>query len=159
VPTAPLPPGSQTTPGLVLALGRLEGQRLRAGLEARGMAGLRPAHAAVLVPLLAAPRRASDLAELLGVSRQAVAQAVGGLEAGGYVAREPDPDDARAKRICLTAAGRAGLLAIGAAARALEREWAEGLGEERLAVFRQTLVDLAALTRGPGPAGPVQSKG
>ena len=48
------------------------------------MPGLRPLHAMLLVPLLGGGRHASDLAETLGVSRQAVAQVVTRLESRGF---------------------------------------------------------------------------
>jgi DNA-binding MarR family transcriptional regulator len=106
------------------------------------MAGLRPLHAVLLVPLLGGGRHASDLAETLGVSRQAVAQVVTRLEQDGYLTRITDPGDARAKLICLTPRGRAALRAMRVTALAVEAEWRERLGAERLARFRETLLTL-----------------
>jgi DNA-binding MarR family transcriptional regulator len=51
-------------------------------------------------------KRISDLADILGVSRQACNQAANQIEAAGYVAREADPDDRRAKQLVLTRQGR-----------------------------------------------------
>ncbi len=106
------------------------------------MAGLRPLHALLLVPLLGGGRRASDLAETLGVSRQAVAQVVTRLERDGYLNRTDDPGDARAKLICLTSRGRAALRTMRATALAVEDEWRQRLGAEQLASFRDTLITL-----------------
>ena len=133
-----------TAPGLVQVLARLGAEHQRRRMAARGTGHLRPVHTLVLVPLLAGGRRASDLADRLGVSRQAVAQVVAVLEAGGLVERRDDPDDARAKLIVLTAAGRAALRDVRAENQALERHWAGLIGEERLGEFRRTLADLAA---------------
>src|ERR1700719_2556448 len=107
----PSPPGNleQTVPALVQALARSGTERLRAEFAAQGMPGLRPLHAVLLVPLLGGGRHASDLAETLGVSRQAVAQVVTPLEQDGYLTRITDPGDARAKLICLAPRGRAAL--------------------------------------------------
>lgn len=129
-------------PALVQALARSGAERLRADFTAQGMTGLRPVHAVLLVPLLGGGRHASDLAESLGVSRQAVAQVVARLEQDGYLARITDPGDARAKLICLTPRGRAALRAMRATALAVEEEWRERLGPERLAAFRDTLLAL-----------------
>jgi DNA-binding MarR family transcriptional regulator len=134
----------QTVPALVQALARSGTERLRADFAAQGMAGLRPVHAVLLVPLLGGGRHASDLAETLGVSRQAVAQVVTRLEQDGYLTRITDPGDARAKLICLTPRGRAALRAMRATAVAIEEEWRARLGAERLAGFRDTLLTLLA---------------
>lgn len=67
--------------------------------------------------------RLTDLAAALGVSRQAANQTANQIESAGYIARIPDPDDGRAKRIVLTDRGvdlrKRGL----AVARRLEREF------------------------------------
>ncbi len=117
-------------------------ERLRSDFAGRDMAGLRPLHALLLVPLLGGSRRASDLAETLGVSRQAVAQVVTRLERDGYLSRVDDPGDARAKLICLTSRGRAALRTMRATALAVEDEWRQYLGAEQLASFRDTLITL-----------------
>jgi DNA-binding MarR family transcriptional regulator len=137
----------QTVPALVRALARSDAERLRADFAAQGMHGLRPVHAMLLVPLLGGGRHASDLAEALGVSRQAVAQVVTRLEQDGYLTRITDPGDARAKLICLTPRGRAALRAMRVTALAIEDEWRERLGAERLAGFRDTLLTLLAAAR------------
>ncbi len=51
--------------------------------------------------------RLSDIAELLGISRQAANQAANQIEAVGYLARTPDPEDGRAKLLTLTPRGKA----------------------------------------------------
>jgi DNA-binding MarR family transcriptional regulator len=111
------------------------------------MPGLRPLHAMLLVPLLGGGRHASDLAETLGVSRQAVAQVVSRLEQDGYLTRVTDPGDARAKLICLTPRGRSALRTMRVTGLAVEDEWREHLGAGRLADFRDTLVALLAAGR------------
>jgi DNA-binding MarR family transcriptional regulator len=59
------------------------------------------------ISLLAArDMRLSELANTLGISRQAVNQVIDQIEAAGYVRRTPDPLDGRAKRVQLTAAGQ-----------------------------------------------------
>jgi DNA-binding MarR family transcriptional regulator len=89
-------------------------------------------------------RRLSELADTLGVSRQAANQVVDQIEAAGYARRAPDPLDGRAKRVCLTRAGRV-LLADGVRV-ATEREatYAAIVGRGALAALR---ADSHALTR------------
>ena len=132
----------QTVPALVQLLARSGTERLRGEFAAQDMGGLRPLHALLLVPLLGGGRHASDLAETLGVSRQAVAQVVTRLERGGYLTRITDPGDARAKLVCLTPRGRAALRTMRATALSVEDEWRQRLGAERLAGFRDTLLTL-----------------
>ena len=132
----------QTIPALVQLLALSGAERLRGEFAAQDMGGLRPLHALLLVPLLGGGRRASDLAETMGVSRQAVAQVVTRLELDGYLTRIADPGDARAKLVCLTPRGRAALRTMRATALAVEDEWRQRLGAERLAGFRDTLITL-----------------
>lgn len=49
--------------------------------------------------------RLSNLAGMLGISRQACNQAANQVEAAGYIMRSADPDDGRAKQLTLTANG------------------------------------------------------
>lgn len=129
-------------PTLVQLLAYQGAERLRGAFAERGMAGLRPLHARLFLPLLSGGRRASDLADRLGVSRQAVAQVVVILERDGYVERLADPGDARAKLICLTARGRLAVRVMRNAALAEEERWRHLLGAEPLEQVRDALIRL-----------------
>lgn len=131
-----------TVPALVQQLARVDGRRLRGEFATEGMETLRPVHAQLLVPLLGGGRHASDLADSLGVSRQAIAQIVGTLERDGYVERVTDPGDARAKLICLTSRGRAALRVMRASSLRIEDDWTARLGAQRIAELRDTLLTL-----------------
>ncbi|KKC01610.1 MarR family winged helix-turn-helix transcriptional regulator, partial [Mycobacterium nebraskense] len=109
-----------------------------------GLDGIRPAQAVALVPLIAGGLHASDLADRLQVSRQAVAQAITGLERHGYVTRVPNPLDARARMIELTPRGRQALRVMRSNAVELEHRWEQVLGRQRLAELRETLQILLA---------------
>jgi DNA-binding MarR family transcriptional regulator len=131
-----------TVPALVNLVAASGAPRLRAAFAAAGLDGIRPAQAVALVPLVAGGLHASALADRLRVSRQAVAQAVSGLERHGYVTRVPDPADARARIIELTARGRHALRVMRSNALDTEKRWQELLGENRLHELRETLVVL-----------------
>jgi DNA-binding MarR family transcriptional regulator len=109
-----------------------------------GRPRLRRSHTALLPHIDLEGTRLGDLAERLGVSKQAVSQLVDDLEAVEMVARVPDPDDARAKRVVFTDAGRAGLLDGLAVLRALEGELAGVVGERELRRLRATLAAILA---------------
>jgi DNA-binding MarR family transcriptional regulator len=51
-------------------------------------------------------KRLTDLAEILGISRQACNQAANQVEAAGYIARTADPLDGRAKQLTLSPRGK-----------------------------------------------------
>jgi len=84
--------------------------------------------------------RVSDLAEKLGITRQAVGQLVDDLERMGAVERLPDPDDGRAKRVAFTPAGRQSILDGLNHLKSLEGELSEILGEPLLRAFRKALL-------------------
>ncbi|HEU4578705.1 MAG TPA: MarR family winged helix-turn-helix transcriptional regulator [Polyangiaceae bacterium] len=109
-------------------LGMLRGQRLRRS------------HTQLLPHIDLDGTRMSDLAERLGVSKQAVTQLVDELESFGVVERVPDPEDARARRVRFTARGRAGFFEGLATLGELERELAQGIGEKPMAELRSALL-------------------
>ncbi|ELP44054.1 hypothetical protein D522_24441 [Mycobacterium avium subsp. paratuberculosis S5] len=137
-------------PALVNLVAAAGAPRLRAAFAEAGLDGIRPAQSLALVPLAAGGLHASDLADRLRVSRQAVAQAVAALERHGYVTRTPDPADARARIIELTPRGRQALQVMRANAIAMEKRWRKVLGERRLTELRETLTVLLAAEREPG---------
>jgi DNA-binding MarR family transcriptional regulator len=51
------------------------------------------------------PLRSADLASTFNFAPRTVTEAIDGLERDGFVRRDPDPDDRRAKRISLTPGG------------------------------------------------------
>ncbi|WP_205875725.1 MarR family winged helix-turn-helix transcriptional regulator [Mycobacterium camsae] len=133
-----------TVPALVQRLAATGRPRLQSAFAAAGLDGIRPAQAVALVPLATGGLHASDLADRLGVSRQAVAQAITALERNGYVTRAPNPDDARTRIIELTPRGRQTLRVMRSTALELEGHWEQLLGQRRLGELRTTLRMLLA---------------
>src|SRR6266704_1934254 len=87
--------------------------------------------------------RPSDLAARLRISKQALNHLLGQLEKLGYLERQPDPDDLRAKRVALTTRGNSAVRAIREAVAEIEASWAEQLGTKRFAELRQLLLDVS----------------
>jgi DNA-binding MarR family transcriptional regulator len=131
-----------TVPALVNLVAASGVPHLRAAFAAAGLDGIRPAQAVALVPLAAGGLHASDLADQLRVSRQAIAQGVAALERHGYVTRVPDPADARAQIIELTPHGRQALRVMRSNALDLEKRWQDILGQKRLEELRKILQTL-----------------
>src|SRR5207342_2282674 len=88
--------------------------------------------------------RPGEVAELAGLSKQAVNDTLSELERCGYIERHPDPQDGRARIVRLTDRGRALQAAAHQTSRELEAEWADIVGEERFAGLRSTLQDMIA---------------
>ena len=143
-----------TVPALVNLVATSGAPSLRAALAAAGLDGIRPAQAVALVPLAAGGLHASDLAERLRVSRQAVAQAIAGLERHDYVTRLPHPADARARLIELTPRGRQALRVLRANALDREKRWEQALGQQRLRELRETLRMLLTAEASESPEAP-----
>src|SRR5262245_41908291 len=90
---------------LLLKAARLWNEQALARVEASGVTGFRAAHTRLLPHISPEGIRLSDLAERVGISKQAIGQLVDELERQGVVAREPDPDDGRALRVRYTDRG------------------------------------------------------
>lgn len=137
-----------TDPGLAALLSRamrLFGDRAALRMRSLSLPSLRVAHATLLHHLDVGGMRLTDLAERVGVSKQAVGGLVQELEAMGVVRRVADPRDGRAKLVRVTPAGRSALRGGLAAIAELEGSLAERLGRQR---FRRLLTDLSALGDG-----------
>ena len=135
-------------PALVNLVAASGAPRLRAAFAAAGLDGIRPAQAVALVPLAAGGLHASDLADRLGVSRQAVAQAAAALERHDYIIRGPHPSDARARIIELTPRGRQALRVMRSNALDVEKRWRDVLGDLRFGELRETLQALLSAEAG-----------
>ncbi|MFF5704638.1 MarR family winged helix-turn-helix transcriptional regulator [Streptomyces sp. NPDC012794] len=90
-----------------------------------GYADLRPLHGMAFQALKGPGATASELAERLGVTKQAAGQIVDDLEKRGYVRREPHPGGGRRKLVVLTPAAVEHLATAGRVLHALEAELAE----------------------------------
>jgi DNA-binding MarR family transcriptional regulator len=137
------------TAGLLGAAGTLTAA-IQQGVVARGFTDIRPAHGFVFARISWGGATVGQLADHLGVTRQAASQLVEDLVGKGYVERRPDPSDARVRVVTLTDLGRACTVAAEAAAVDALRPWVERIGAERL---RALTADLAAYA-GSAPLRP-----
>jgi DNA-binding MarR family transcriptional regulator len=139
-------------PPLIGALLRAPFELVRRHMLARlheaGFTDLEPAHLSVFQYPGPQGLTPSELAAHLRVSKQALNYLLGQLERLGYLRREPDPDDRRARRIVLTDRGNATVPVIRDAVAEVEAAWAEQLGAKRFATLRELLVELNLATEG-----------
>lgn len=88
--------------------------------------------------------RLSELAVMLGITKQSVGELVDELEAAGYVERHPDPTDGRAKLVRFGPKGRRSLPVAWRALRASDAVATDVLGERGEAQLRRALERLLA---------------
>jgi DNA-binding MarR family transcriptional regulator len=105
-----------------------------------GRPRLRRSHMSLFPHIDLEGTRVTELAERLGVTKQAASQLVDDLEAFGVVARVADPVDARARRVVFTKLGREGFFEGLAVLQGLEQELAAAIGERSMQQLRRTLI-------------------
>ncbi|MGD7733356.1 MarR family winged helix-turn-helix transcriptional regulator [Propionibacteriaceae bacterium G57] len=100
--------------------------------QARLLAGIDPVNGTRLVAL----------ADRARVSKQTAVPLVDRLEEQGYVVRQPDPRDRRARLVKLSPLALELLEVARTAEHEVEGEWARVLGERRMASLRRAVIEL-----------------
>jgi DNA-binding MarR family transcriptional regulator len=111
-------------------------------MDAAGHADLRPIHGAAFQALRGQGATGTELAERLGVTKQAAGQIADDLERKGYVRREAHPEGGRRRLIVLTGKAHEHLRVAGRILHELEAELTGRLGEADLARLRGELARL-----------------
>ena len=91
----------------------------------------------------------TQLAERTGLTSQAMSKICAALDADGLLDRQPHIDDARSRRLALTAPGRRLHSLLNQASAQAERAWADIVGAQTLDIVRAAL---AAYAHNPEPA-------
>lgn len=107
-----------------------------------GYSDLRPVHGLAFQALRGPGITSTELADRLGVTKQAAGQIVDDLEKRGYVRRQPHPDGGRRRLVVLTEQALDHLALAGRVLHGLEAELAAQLGEADLAGLRGELARL-----------------
>lgn len=113
------------------------------GVRAAGYDDLKPSHVGLFRYPTLDRQRPSGLADELQITRQSVNELLGDLEELGYVTRESDPANKRARLVRLTASGRRLEKTINSQARIAELKIAELLGSRTFSQLRDALEQLA----------------
>lgn len=119
-------------------------RHLIAALKDGGHPDFRPKYGAVLANIDADGTRLSTLADRAAMSRPSMVELIDELESKGYVRREPDPDDRRAKLIVPTKTGMDTISIAAEVINDLEQHFRELLGEQQYQVVRRALGQLHA---------------
>ena len=125
--------------------------RIHQALASSEFSDLRAEHLSVLQYPGPDGERPAALAERSGLSRQAINHQLRGLQDAGYIERGPrSVDPGRGRVVTLTERGHAAIAFIESTVGALEREWAQAIGERRFDALRAAIEDLVAAVR-PAP--------
>ncbi|MET7748630.1 MarR family winged helix-turn-helix transcriptional regulator [Micromonospora sp. NPDC005367] len=129
-----------------------------AGVDELGAApeggAVRPRHGSVLAFLGPEGARATDISARSGQHKQIVGTIVDELVGLGYVTREPEPDDRRAKRVVLTELGLDEITKARATLAAIEHRHAKDLGVRSFAAFKTKLQEITRNQLNWRQAGP-----
>ena len=120
-----------------------------ARLGKAGYTDLRMRHSVLLEALPQEGARVTTLAAQLGMTKQAMGELVDDLEASGYIQRENDPADRRARLIRFTRKGQLAFEQAFVILADMEREYAALVGPDRYAQARATFAELVEALESP----------
>ncbi len=148
------------TAGALLRLAWLEFRaRLFDRVQEAGYTDLLPMHLILFRYPTIDGLRPGQLAEQMGISKQAINDLLRQLEALGYLERKRDPSDGRARLIVLTPRGQGLMDVLYQAAGEIAAEWASIVGQERYDALRETLLEILAATGTRKSPAAVQASG
>ena len=124
-------------------------------LHDRGWADVRPAFGFVLLAARDQPTSVTELAGLMGMTKQAASKLVDAMVSGGYVQRGTDSHDGRQRPVTLTGRGEDLLSAVEEVYAELEEGWAKMIGPSHLDRMRRDLLHILC-DPGTGQLPPVR---
>lgn len=116
--------------------------RLKQRLDNLGYEGLKLSFASILSRISFSGSRLVDIAEVNGMSKQAIGQLANEIEELGYIKRIPDPHDGRAKNLVFTELGQRLIQDSVEAVEEIEQEFAALIGEDKIAELNSILTEL-----------------
>ncbi|CAM4417881.1 MarR family transcriptional regulator [Bacillus manliponensis] len=111
-------------------------------LSELGFGDIRPVHGFIFKHITPNGATGIELAEYLGITKQAVSKIVDYLEERGYVMRKAHPTDKRGKIIILTERGSLVVKTKEKILMEIEQRWIESIGAERLQMIKKDLTKL-----------------
>ena len=120
--------------------------RVFEALAAAGFDDITTAQGRVFARIGPAGSRVTQLAEQAEVTKQTAGFLVDQLERAGYVRRDLDPADARARLVQIASRGQAAVAVARAAEAQVEAEWTRHLGSQAAGQLRRALTRLREIT-------------
>ncbi|WP_276913775.1 MarR family winged helix-turn-helix transcriptional regulator [Aneurinibacillus aneurinilyticus] len=111
-------------------------------LSELGFGDIRPVHGFMFKYMAPNGATGIELAEHLGITKQAVSKMVDYLENSGYVMRQTHPTDKRGKIIVLTERGWLVVKAKEKILTEIEERWIENIGAVRMQMLKEDLTKL-----------------
>ncbi|MEV0331140.1 MarR family transcriptional regulator [Nocardia sp. NPDC050717] len=121
-------------------------RRVLVALAAAGFEDLTQAQARLVARLGPEGSRLTELAAQAQVTKQTAGVLVEQLVRAGYLRREPDPTDGRARLLRLAEKGQRAVEVANHAAAQVESEWVDHLGARGARELRKALTALRAVT-------------
>lgn len=123
-------------------------QLVDAAMREAGFSDIRPGDAKVFPFVPPEGISIADLAEMAGVRKQTMGEAVEQLERSGYVERRPNPRDARSRLVFLSDRGRSVEPVARSAGDRAEDQWARLTSSSEVEALRSGLLRLAEAIHG-----------
>jgi DNA-binding MarR family transcriptional regulator len=108
-------------------------------LRQQGWPAVTRSQSMVMVTVVQGASRPSDIARILGISRQAVHATINGMVEIGLLALEDDPEDRRSKRVVISAQGLKMREHAREAARLMNKALAQRIGGPSLCALQAAL--------------------
>lgn len=112
---------------------------LHSALAEQGWTDVRESYGFVLLAIRDEDTTSTELAELLGVSKQAISKMLDAMELSGYISRRSTNGDRRVKTVALDDRGLELLATVQVIYADLESRWADVIGTTALAQTRKRL--------------------
>ncbi|MBD8499780.1 MarR family winged helix-turn-helix transcriptional regulator [Paenibacillus arenosi] len=123
-------------------------QELHEHLHELGYEHIRPAHGFLFKRITPNGATGMEIAEYLGITKQAVSKMIDHLEENGYVKRDNHPTDMRGKLVVLTERGKLAIQAKEKIVAQIEERWADRIGAERMNLLKMDLTTLVSESTG-----------
>lgn len=118
---------------------RLAVDELHNELAKIGFDDVKPSHGFIFQKLSWGSATGNEIAEHMGITKQAASVTIDYLEQHGYVTRAPHPSDRRGKQVVLTERGWQCIRATEAIFAAIEKRWVDTLGHEEMERLRSSV--------------------
>lgn len=114
---------------------RLAVEELHDELAKIGFDDVRPSHGFIFQKISHGGATGNEIADHLGITKQAASLSIDYLEEHGYVSRKPHPNDRRGKLVVLTERGWECIRATETIFTSIEKRWGKALGDKKCKGF------------------------